>query len=300
MSAIHIDADFKALIPPLHPDEYAQLEQNILVEGCRDALVLWDDVLIDGHNRYEICQKHGVPFKTIQSQSIQGIDDAVLWIVRNQLGRRNITDFVRGELALRAKPIIEARAKARQIAALKQGDSPVRPISDARAIRTDDAIAAQAGVGRDTLRKIEKIQESAAPEVLTAVRSGAISINAAAQVATLPAERQSAIVAAGPAQVKKAAAEVRSAGATPKVDPEPSEIDQLREALVEARDTASLLAEELEACEAVKAGTHFEEIKRLQERNRILKSQLDDYTTQNQQLKRQVKMLERRVGGQNA
>lgn len=243
-AAIFIDEDFKALIPPLAPDEYSQLEANILAEGCRDALVLWHDVLIDGHNRYEICRKHGLPFHTVQNSTIKSVDDAVLWIVRNQLGRRNITDFVRGELALLAKPIIEGRAKEKQLATLKQGDSPVRPISDERGLRTDDAVAAQAGIGRDTLRKIEKIQESAAPEVLAAVRSGAISINAAAQVARLPAEQQSAIAAAGPAEVKKAAAEVgtpRKVAQAPCADVDPemeaplSELDQLRAENAELR-----------------------------------------------------------------
>jgi hypothetical protein len=296
---IFIDDEFKELIPALAPDEYGQLEANILAEGCRDALVLWDDVLIDGHNRYAICQKHGIPFKIVQATAIQGYDDAVLWIVHNQLGRRNITDFVRGELALRAKPIIEARAKAKQIATLKQGDSPVRPISDERAIRTDDAIAAQAGVGRDTLRKIEAIQESAAPEVLTAVRAGTISINAAAQVSRLPTEQQSTIAAAGPNEIKKAAAEVRKAEGKPQKEETPSGNDVLREALVEARETASLLAEELEAYRAVEAGSQFEEIKKLQEHNRILKSQLDDYMTQNQQLKKQIKAMQRQMGGQH-
>lgn len=239
-AAIFIDEDFKALIPALAPDEYSQLEANILAEGCRDALVLWHDVLIDGHNRYEICQKHGLPFHTVQNSTIKSVDDAVLWIVRNQLGRRNITDFVRGELALLAKPIIEGRAKEKQLATLKQGDSPVRPksderenieaeaedgqlatheqgdspvpqISDEREMRTDDVIASQAGVGRDTIRKIEKIQQTAVPEVLSAVRSGEISINTAAKVATLPAEQQSAIAAAGPVGIKRAAAEVAPA-----------------------------------------------------------------------------------------
>lgn len=108
-------------------------------------------------------------------------------------------------------------------------------------------------------------------------------------------EDASGMAAAPAAQTAPQAAMKRPAPA-----PEPKELDQLREALAEARDTASLLAEELEACEAIKAGAHFEEIKKLQDRNRILKSQLDDYTTQNQQLKRQVRMLERRAGGQNA
>jgi hypothetical protein len=300
--SIFIDDEFKALIPPLAPDEYAQLEANILAEGCRDALVLWDDVLIDGHNRYGICEKHGIPFNTVQTTTIQSYDDAVLWIVSNQLGRRNITDFVRGELALRAKPILEARARARQEASqAKPGEQIgyVRQISDAPKVRTDDVIAAQAGLSRDTVRKVEKTLASAAPAVLTSVRAGAISINAAAKVATLPPRQQSVIAAAGPAEMKKAAAQVRSMERPPKA-PVRSEADTLREALTESRETASMLAEELEAYRAVEGGTHLEEIKRLQDRNRILQSQLDDYINQNQQLKRQVKILERRAGGQNA
>lgn len=296
---IFIDDEFKSLIPPLAPEEYAQLEANILAEGCRDALVLWDDVLIDGHNRYGICQKHGISFATVQATTIQGYDDAVLWIVNNQLGRRNIPNFVRGELALRAKPIIEARAKARQEASQIKGGRTVAQISAPPAIETRQEVAKAAGVSHDTIRKVEKIRETAAPEVLASVRSGEISINVANKVAALPVEQQSAIAAAGPAGMKKAAAQARDVERPPKA-PEPTEADTLREALAEARETASMLAEELEAYRAVEAGTQFEEIKQLQERNRILRSQLDDYTTQNQQLKRQVKMLERRAGGQNA
>jgi DNA-binding XRE family transcriptional regulator len=297
---IFIDDEFKSLIPALAPEEYAQLEANILAEGCRDALVLWDDVLIDGHNRYGICQKHGIPFATVQTTTIQSYDDAVLWIVQNQLGRRNITDFVRGELALRAKPIIEARAKAKQ-ATSTGGAIPqlMQKSAEAAPVTTRAELAKAAGVSHDTIRKVEKIRETATPEVLASVRSGEISINVANKVAALPVERQAAIAAAGPVEMKKAVAQTRSEERPAKA-PEPTEEEKLREALAEVREAASLLAEELEAYRAVEAGTQFEEIKQLQDRNRILKSQLDDYITQNQKLKKQVKMLERRAGGQNA
>ena len=62
-----IAPEFESLIPPLQAEERAQLEANILAEGCRDPLVLWDDVLLDGHNRYAICRKHGIPFRTVQA-----------------------------------------------------------------------------------------------------------------------------------------------------------------------------------------------------------------------------------------
>ena len=63
IGVLKIDPEFKALIPPLTPDERAGLEASILTEGCRDALIVWGDILIDGHNRYEICTKHNIPYK---------------------------------------------------------------------------------------------------------------------------------------------------------------------------------------------------------------------------------------------
>ena len=61
-----IDPEFKALIPPLVPEELAQLEANILADGCRDPLVTWRGILIDGHNRFEICSRHGLEFQTVE------------------------------------------------------------------------------------------------------------------------------------------------------------------------------------------------------------------------------------------
>ena len=63
-----VDSEFKNLIPPLSPEERQGLESSLLKEGCRDALVLWGDILIDGHNRYEICTKHNIPYKTVQRE----------------------------------------------------------------------------------------------------------------------------------------------------------------------------------------------------------------------------------------
>jgi site-specific DNA-methyltransferase (adenine-specific) len=86
---IIIDPAFKALIPPLAADELRQLEENILRDGCRDPLVVWDGRLIDGHNRYEICTRNSIPFKTIQKDFADS-DEAMDWMDANQLGRRNL------------------------------------------------------------------------------------------------------------------------------------------------------------------------------------------------------------------
>ena len=110
---IQIDSEFKNLIPPLSPEERQGLESSLLKEGCRDALVLWGDILIDGHNRYEICTKHNIPYKTVQRE-FKSRDEVIEWIILNQFGRRNLPAHERARLALRLKPVIAEKAKEPQ------------------------------------------------------------------------------------------------------------------------------------------------------------------------------------------
>ena len=98
---ITVNEELLAYIDPLTEDEKSALESSILAEGCRDALVLWGDVLVDGHNRYAICSKHGITFNTVQSQLFKSMDDVHLWMIEQHLGRRSLSDFQRGVLALR-------------------------------------------------------------------------------------------------------------------------------------------------------------------------------------------------------
>ena len=103
---IVVNEELKAYIDPLTPEEYESLERSILAEGCRDALVLWGDVLVDGHNRYGICQKHGLPFNTVQNTHFKSIEDVHLWMIDQHLGRRSVSDFQRGVLALRKRCLL--------------------------------------------------------------------------------------------------------------------------------------------------------------------------------------------------
>ena len=112
---IVVNEELKAYIEPLTADEHEALERSILAEGCRDALVLWGNVLVDGHNRYGICQKHGLPFHTVQNPRFQSLEDVHLWMIDQHLGRRSVSDFQRGVLALRKREIMadrKARASA--------------------------------------------------------------------------------------------------------------------------------------------------------------------------------------------
>lgn len=90
-SKVKIDAEFRSLIPPLRPEEREQLEANIIAEGCRDPLVIWGGkgILLDGHNRYEICLTHDIDFETVEID-LADREAAADWIDANQLGRRNL------------------------------------------------------------------------------------------------------------------------------------------------------------------------------------------------------------------
>lgn len=90
LGSIMIDAAFKAQIPPLSPEEREQLEANIVAHGCRDPLTTWNGILLDGHNRLEICTRLGLPFKVV-SIELPNREAAEDWIDANQLGRRNLT-----------------------------------------------------------------------------------------------------------------------------------------------------------------------------------------------------------------
>lgn len=238
---ITINEDLRAYIDPLTEDEFASLERSLLAEGCRDALVLWGDILVDGHNRYGICQKHGIPFNTMQNKTFQSMDDVHLWMIDNHLGRRSVSDFQRGVLALRKKEIVAARQAQQPSAEFAGAETSAQP--EAGPPWTREAVARAARVSSATLGQIEKIQKTAAPELVSAVKSGVISINAAAAVASLPSEKQVAAVAGGKKELRHAARQVREARLPPRPEPAPPPDDATPDQLTIHRLT--LLVDEL-------------------------------------------------------
>jgi hypothetical protein len=225
---IKINDELRAYIDPLTPDEYDSLERSLLAEGCRDALVLWGDLLVDGHNRYAICTKHNLPFQTIQNERFTNIDDVHLWMIDNHLGRRSVSDFQRGILALRKKDIVLARARAlEEAAAAAQASNDAAADAETSApppvLATRESIAKAARVSSATIGQIEKIQREAAPELVQAVKAGNISINAAAAVATLPVDAQQAAVAGGRKELREAARLVREQKAAARPSKAPKE-----------------------------------------------------------------------------
>ncbi|MEB0138426.1 MULTISPECIES: hypothetical protein [unclassified Undibacterium] len=209
MTIMIIHEALRAYIDPLTEQEFAALERSILTEGCRDALVCWGEVLIDGHNRYAICQQHALPFKIVQNEQFANIEDVQLWMIDNHLGRRSVSDFQRGMLAIRKKEIITARLQLQEsAAAVTLSENEVaQPIIKATQSRQD--IARAAGITSNAVVQIEKIQRTAAPELVRAVRNGTISISAAAAVASLPEAEQVAAVAGGRKELQQVAKQIR-------------------------------------------------------------------------------------------
>jgi len=272
---IVVNEELKAYIDPLTADEHEALERSLLSEGCRDALVLWGDVLVDGHNRYGICQKHGLPFSTVQNPNFRSMDDVHLWMIDQHLGRRSVSDYQRGVLALRKREIVAERraravAESKTTAGQDTSDDATQQataralVLEPRPLQSRDDIARAARLSSSQVGMIEKIQKQAAPEVVAAVRAGDLSLNAAAVVATLPADEQRAAALAGKDELKQAAKRVRearrkpkdeadaapAASATPESAPASDEVQALRQRVARLEAENADLRQQVQALSA--------------------------------------------------
>jgi hypothetical protein len=175
---LQIDPEFRALIPPLTAEERQQLEANIVRDGCRDALVVWNDILLDGHHRYEICTAHSISFQTSE-QACADRDAAKLWILQHQLGRRNLLDYQRAELVMQLEPLRTAEAKRRQLDSLKQfADSPLA--SKEANGKTTSQLAQIAGISEQSMQRSMTVIKRGSPELQEEVRTGKTSLTRAA------------------------------------------------------------------------------------------------------------------------
>lgn len=160
---IIIDKEFQSLIPPLTAEEYVGLEKSILEEGCRDALVLWRDILVDGHNRYEICTAHNIPFKTVK-KDFASREDVKLWMIGNQLARRNINNYARTTLECLSDEIQakQNERKQKQLDNLRQNATDrVCDFTNSveQPINTTKEVSRRANVGEQTASRVMTINK---------------------------------------------------------------------------------------------------------------------------------------------
>lgn len=180
---LEINYDLKSLIPALQKEEYELLEKSILEEGCRDSIIIWNNTIVDGHNRYEICTKHEIPFNTT-SMEFENVEQVKEWMINNQFSRRNLPLYQRAVLALKLKPIYEERAKNNMSVGGKIKNEPLATLPNPEyksiiPINTRKELSIQSGVGERTISKVEKIEEKATPEIKQKIANGEISINKA-------------------------------------------------------------------------------------------------------------------------
>jgi len=181
---LNIDNEFKNLIPPLTQEEYKQLEENLIKEGCRDSLVVWNGTILDGHNRYEICNKHNIKFE-VKEMKFETREDVIEWIIRNQFGRRNLPNYERAKLALRLKPIVQAKAKENYKENVGRPKS-FQIFGTINKVSTNKELGKIAGISDETIRKVEIIEKEGSEEVQAQARKGEISINKAFNLTRKP------------------------------------------------------------------------------------------------------------------
>ena len=177
--SIVIDKEFESLIPPLTDEEFAQLEENCVRDGIREPLVMWkqdngDSILIDGHNRFRIIAKHMLPY-TERWMQFKDRDEAKLWIINNQLGRRNLPVIDRGALLEAKQKIVAKQAEERMKAGVKADPSEKFP----KGTGTREVIGKELGVSGKTYDKIRAINQKATDRTKQLVREGKLSINQA-------------------------------------------------------------------------------------------------------------------------
>lgn len=180
LKKLKIDPELRDLLPPLTSEEKKQLEKSILENGYVGIPIFtWNDFIVDGHNRYEICWEHNVPFDL----TVLGFDtkeEVIEWMLDIQLGRRNLTPIQRIAITEKYRPIYEKQAKENMSAGGGDKKSGSQNSSTPKIEKIDvrNKLAETAGVSTDTYSKGSKILNSNNEEVKQKVLSGEMSINA--------------------------------------------------------------------------------------------------------------------------
>jgi len=175
MTTIKIDAEFSNLVPALSLQEIDDLRSSILRDGCQHPLVLWGEVLIDGHHRYQICQELQKPFQTTVRQ-FASRDEVKIWIIQNQFARRNLNTAQRVDLALKLEPLFAAQARERKMMGIKQDLPP--NLGEGHAAETNHQLAKLVGVGHSTIAMGKRVFAKADSQTRTDLLGGKTSIHA--------------------------------------------------------------------------------------------------------------------------
>jgi N6-adenosine-specific RNA methylase IME4 len=173
MQQLTINPELKSLIPPLTAEEFKQLETNVLAEGIREPIITWNGTIVDGHNRYELAQMYDLPYKTREMQ-FTTMENCKEWMILNQFGRRNLSNYQRSLLALELEEVLKERAKKTQ--GMRTDLTSSKNLEE---VRTHKELEKLANVSHETIRKVKAIEAKAPEDVKVKLRTGEVSIDKA-------------------------------------------------------------------------------------------------------------------------
>jgi len=173
---LKINNKFKELLPPLTEDQKAGLEQDILLHGCLEPLIIWNDTLIDGHHRYDICQKHDITYE-IRNMQFDSEMDTMYWCWSNQKNRRNLSKYELIAKALMFEDWLVEKARERMLIGKKIDPTPT--LAEGEKGETRDQIAKYADSSHGTVDKVKAIEAKAPEEIKQKLKKQEISINKA-------------------------------------------------------------------------------------------------------------------------
>jgi len=176
MKQIEIKEEFKKLIPALTTEEYKQLEDNCLEEGIREKIILWNNYIIDGHNRYNIAKQWNLEFET-ESKSFSSEDEVKIWMLDNQFGKRNLSDAQRYLNRNEKRKLLKGQGKQTQglrTDLLSIVDKKLKPEHN-----TQKIIANELGWSTGKVAMADIVFKKATPEIEEKVLKNKITINQA-------------------------------------------------------------------------------------------------------------------------
>lgn len=164
-----IDKEFENLLPPLSEEDYKGLEESIKADGCRDPLVVWGDTLVDGHNRYKICTQNNISYQIVK-RDFPDREAVILWIISNQLNKRNLTPEQRVLIVKKSEAIKNLKKKARENFG-KRNDLLAEP-PKGTPVDTRKETAKLANTSQHKVREVDTVLKHGTPEQVKRMEGG--------------------------------------------------------------------------------------------------------------------------------
>lgn len=228
---LRIDEEFRDLLPPLTSEEYEGLRQALKQHGCLDAIKVWGDTIVDGHNRYKICNEEGIEYRT-QQMDFANRDEAIVWICGNQDSRRNLNDAqrlrvseIKNAASRRLGKEMMSRAASKENLQRKGNvigfDRTIKPDNETVTLNRRQTIAKDAGVSEAAVQRYEEVEKNA-PELMKPMLDGKVSISTAHSISKMDANKRKEFVDKIESGVssREAAAKVRATEKEKEVEDE--------------------------------------------------------------------------------